>query len=551
MVDSSPSMDSSPKQSSLPCLGSKKPSTSYSMVLTTGSTMENPPLPETPSSSISRVLPPISTMKDRHFPSPHVVSLAGVTSILKANDSIKCNNGSSKGRHCSSISKLILNKAITHAKIGHKSLNLAVVAEAKGVLSSCPRTSTFAANLGNNGGPEDSSFVAPSKNILGKINGTAEQCDRSKKHCIGAHRPDQLHHVPFSSFGNVEKLASKGEAGPSVNFESQKVHLDKVSSLRNSELPHNKGISTTSSLVNKDANNGVGLMPPIVFEKSTISYSNVMKGAHHGPIIDIPTSRPMNLKLYQPFQSRNRKCVSPPLEVAEDGSKAWKNCLVGYFIEKNLPFSLVNNIAMRIWGNRGMLDVLANENGFYFFKFSHDEACSNVLEASPWLFAGRMVILKKWHPRLILSKDSYSKIPGRVKLYNIPYEYLNEEGLSHIASAVEKPLYADSLTESMKKISFARVCIEIDAYCNLVDSFDLFMGDSSNPNLGENIEILVEYQWKQKICTECKSFGHPIMTCPKLKPLHPPSENDYTPKIKQEWGRVNKRDAPLVNLPQE
>ncbi|KAK0608558.1 hypothetical protein LWI29_032416 [Acer saccharum] len=194
------------------------------------------------------------------------------------------------------------------------------------------------------------------------------------------------------------------------------------------------------------------------------------------------------------------------MEVAEDGSKAWKNCLVGYFIEKKLPFSLVNNIAMRIWGNRGLLEVLANDKGFYFFKFSNDEACSNVLEAGPWLFAGRMVILKKWHPKLILSKDSYSKIPVWVKLFNIPHEYWNEEGLSHIASAVGKPLYADSLTESMKRISFARVCIEIDASCDLVDPFDLFIGNNLDPKPGENVEILVEYQWKPKICTECKSF---------------------------------------------
>ncbi|KAK3184872.1 hypothetical protein Dsin_032158 [Dipteronia sinensis] len=111
-------------------------------------------------------------------------------------------------------------------------------------------------------------------------------------------------------------------------------------------------------------------------------------------------------------------------------------------------------------------------------------------------------------------------------------------------------MYADSLTESMKRISFARVCIEINDFCDLVDSFDLFMGDRLNPKLGENVEILVEYQCKQKICTECKSFGHSIMTCPKLKPLHFPSENDSIPKLKQEWRRVNKRDAPLVSSPQ-
>ncbi|KAK3212619.1 hypothetical protein Dsin_017325 [Dipteronia sinensis] len=154
------------------------------------------------------------------------------------------------------------------------------------------------------------------------------------------------------------------------------------------------------------------------------------------------------------------------------------------------------------------------------------------------------------HPKLILTKESYSKILVWVKLFNIPHEYWTEEGLNHIASTVGKPLYADSLTESMKRISYARICIEIDATCDLVDSFDLFIEDNSDTNHDESVEIFVEYQWKPKICSECKSFGHSIVTCPRLKPLHPPSDTDFSPKPKQEWRRVNRRDNPLIPSPQ-
>ncbi|KAK0599666.1 hypothetical protein LWI29_007412 [Acer saccharum] len=101
----------------------------------------------------------------------------------------------------------------------------------------------------------------------------------------------------------------------------------------------------------------------------------------------------------------------------------------------------------------------------------------------------------------------------------------------------------------MKRISFAMVCIEIDASCDLVDSFDLFMGDNLDPKPSENMEILVEYQWKPKICIECKSFGLSIATCPRLKPLPPPSDVNSAPKLKQEWMRVTRGDAPLVSSP--
>ncbi|KAK2655060.1 hypothetical protein Ddye_008112 [Dipteronia dyeriana] len=86
-----------------------------------------------------------------------------------------------------------------------------------------------------------------------------------------------------------------------------------------------------------------------------------------------------------------------------------------------------------------------------FSSFGMVEKPASKREACPSaIVEGRMVILKKWHPRPNLSKDSYTKISVWAKLFNIPHEYWNEEGLSHIASAVGKPLYADSLTESMK-----------------------------------------------------------------------------------------------------
>ncbi|KAK3221975.1 hypothetical protein Dsin_009000 [Dipteronia sinensis] len=230
----------------------------------------------------------------------------------------------------------------------------------------------------------------------------------------------------------------------------------------------------------------------------------------------------------------------PPIEVADEGCKAWKNCVVGYFIEKQLSFSLVNNIAMKILGNCGLLEVLANEKGFYFFRFSDDDSCSKVLEAGPWLFAERMIILKKWHSRLVLTKESYSEVPVWVKFFNIPNEYWTEKGLSYVASAVGKPLYADSLTETMKRILYSRISVEIDATSKLIDSFDLLIGEGNEHNNGERVEILVEYQWKPKICLECKSFGHNAAACPSLKHVEGISDENRGSKMKQEWVKVNR-----------
>ena len=102
-----------------------------------------------------------------------------------------------------------------------------------------------------------------------------------------------------------------------------------------------------------------------------------------------------------------------------------------------------------------------------------------------------------------------------MKLHNIPLQYWIDEGISYIASAVGKPLYADSLTATRKRISYARVCVEINAKCDLIESFDLLLDrsdDSGNPIL---VTIGVEFQWKPKVCLSCKTFGHAQSNCHK------------------------------------
>ncbi|KAH7856700.1 hypothetical protein Vadar_004444 [Vaccinium darrowii] len=48
------------------------------------------------------------------------------------------------------------------------------------------------------------------------------------------------------------------------------------------------------------------------------------------------------------------------LEVEELGISKWKNCLVGHFLDKKLPFPVVHSIAMKIWKKFGLCDVSAN-----------------------------------------------------------------------------------------------------------------------------------------------------------------------------------------------
>lgn len=102
-------------------------------------------------------------------------------------------------------------------------------------------------------------------------------------------------------------------------------------------------------------------------------------------------------------------------------------------------------------------------------------------------------------------------------------EFWNGDGLSRIASSVGTPLFMDELTASGNRISFARVCVNIQADSLFPDSFSI-------TSEGDSVEIRVEYQGVPSRCAHCNVFGHETKQClsaqvPKLIELQKETEN--------------------------
>lgn len=75
-----------------------------------------------------------------------------------------------------------------------------------------------------------------------------------------------------------------------------------------------------------------------------------------------------------------------------------------------------------------------------------------------------------------------------------------------MASAIGTPLYADSMTENCSRLSYARICVEVDVDAQLPSAFDFQI----SPN--KVVEIRVKYPWKPLRCSSCKVFGHATCT---------------------------------------
>ena len=239
------------------------------------------------------------------------------------------------------------------------------------------------------------------------------------------------------------------------------------------------------------------------------------------PVQDIGTSKPPSwaallkpnvapsFKLHYIKPNRNQKnvIIKMPKAITEVGSREWDNTLVGYFIGRKLPYSLIKNATSKLWSKAGLVDMLATDSGYFFFKFSSQAESEAVLEGGPWHVAGQPIILSNWQVGLRLEKVAQSTIPIWVNIHHIPLEYWNSEGLSHIASAIGKPLYVDRMTASCRRISYARLCIEVNAEFELLKNFDIEVEDPIS-GTSSLISLHVEYQWSPIRCAKCKKFGH-------------------------------------------
>ncbi|KAI8526271.1 hypothetical protein RHMOL_Rhmol13G0295900 [Rhododendron molle] len=186
-----------------------------------------------------------------------------------------------------------------------------------------------------------------------------------------------------------------------------------------------------------------------------------------------------------------------PTKISENGALKWKNAIVGCFVDKRLSYFQVRSWAQRVW-KIDAEDVVTLDNGFFVFNFRDAVALDYIFMNGPYFCGGKHIVIKQWHPGMHLTKGAFSSVPVWVKLYNLPFESWTEDGLSYIASYIGNLLYLDEFTQEHSRLTFARVCIKVEAVKEIPKSFVVNLG------YDEPYEIRVEPQappsqvWKAK-----------------------------------------------------
>ena len=217
------------------------------------------------------------------------------------------------------------------------------------------------------------------------------------------------------------------------------------------------------------------------------------------------------LPFYKPSKLDGKVTVNPPLEAVAEGVGIWEGSLVGQFFDKRLPVHVVKSFVERLWGKHEIPAISTTDNGWYIFRFRDMVARDWVLDNGPWYFAGRPIILQFWKPGMEMLNAQITSLPIWVKFFNIPLEYWTVTSLGYIASVVGIPMHLDTLTENHSRLSFARICIEVDVNCTFPKSALLDLGN------GKYSTIRIEYPWVPQNCAHCKIFGHSQVKCKGVK----------------------------------
>ncbi|KAK1295098.1 hypothetical protein QJS10_CPA16g00489 [Acorus calamus] len=140
-----------------------------------------------------------------------------------------------------------------------------------------------------------------------------------------------------------------------------------------------------------------------------------------------------------------------------------------------------------------------------------------VLEGGPWSMSSRPFIIQKLSPYTKLEQAKLTSIPIWMKFPYPPLHLCSTSVIGKVASFIGTPLFLDTATRMMTRISNARIYVEVQVGDPMPD----WVCVRSN---GEKEHLQVLYDWKPTACSVCDTFGHDDAMCGKQKPLVPPSK---------------------------
>lgn len=172
----------------------------------------------------------------------------------------------------------------------------------------------------------------------------------------------------------------------------------------------------------------------------------------------------------------------------------------------------------------------------------------------PFMIANRPIIFKEWVAEFYFEKEVLKEVPLCIRLPNLPLTYWSDDSLSRIGSVIGKPLCADECTSQQKRISYARLLVEVDITKSLMYKAQI---ESDN---GEMVEQQVFYEQVPLFCQKCHKVGHICRVKKSDVPAQTQKQKQWQPKDKgkeimvesekehEEWNKPKRTSAGSIQV---
>ncbi|XP_020685527.1 uncharacterized protein LOC110101805 [Dendrobium catenatum] len=250
--------------------------------------------------------------------------------------------------------------------------------------------------------------------------------------------------------------------------------------------------------------------PPLAGHAGASSSSAPARVWKHIVVDSVPISKDLPLS----FLPLEPEIIPFAGERLVKGAENWNLCLVGYSIGRRPYYEALLGAIKKTWSLKGSMQLLSLSDGFFLLRFSTSEDYEMAWSKGVWFFLGRPFLLQKWSPKFRPKRENFTSIPIWVKILDLPLVCWNSEGISRIASKIGIPLAVDALTAQKTRLTFARVCIQVDASATFPEEIPISIEE-------DVFSLKIQYEWKPTICEHCKSLVHPSSACP-TKPTEQP-----------------------------
>nr|VDD32653.1 unnamed protein product [Brassica oleracea] len=189
--------------------------------------------------------------------------------------------------------------------------------------------------------------------------------------------------------------------------------------------------------------------------------------------------------------------IKVPNVVFERGANLHSDYIVGIFNGNAPSYGKIWGVLNFLWGKDRRVTIHNLTANAYLFHIPSPSLRQKVLQHELWRVGDSPFFVTEWKASFALDPPSLQKAPVWVKLANVPFDLLTDEGFAIISAPLGVIVDAKPFTS----VSEAEIKLVVDLLQPLM----------------KTVEVELTYPWLPPLCPVCNELGHKSQLCPVAK----------------------------------